>query len=38
MEDKYIELESHEFGYEAWDTVSHPLSIAILNQYVFPSI
>ena len=24
MENKHIELESDEFGHEAWDTVSHP--------------
>ena len=36
--DKHIDLELHEFGHKAWDTVRLSLSIAILNQDVFPSI
>ncbi len=34
--DKDIDLELHEFGHEAWDTVQFSLSVAILNQDVFP--
>ena len=35
-EDKDVDLKLHEFGNEAWETVLHSLSVAILNQYVFP--
>ena len=34
--DKHIDLELHEFGHKAGDTVQLSLSVAILNQDVFP--
>src|SRR4030095_16162271 len=34
--DQDIDLELHEFGHKAWDTVHLSLSVAILNQDVFP--
>ena len=35
-QDKDIDLELHEFGHKAWDTVRLSLNVAILNQDVFP--
>ena len=35
-DDKDIDLELHEFGHKAWDPVQLSLSVAILNQDVFP--
>ena len=35
VDDKDIDLELHEFGHKAWDTVQLSLSAAILNQDVF---
>ncbi len=32
--DKDIDLELHEFGYKAWDTVQFSLSVAILDHDV----
>ena len=34
--DKHIDLELHEFGHEAWDTVHLSLNVAILNLDIFP--
>ena len=35
VSDKHINLELHEFGHKAWDTIQLCLNVAILNQDVF---